>query len=414
MMAMRHSSIQPVISFLVPDGVLLLAALALLRPAGLPKWTGLMILTYDYLLLAGAVVLAWYMGLSRVMMATLLLALADGALSRFPGMSVTIGAGRTVFNAVALLLPMNFLALSLIEERRFVLRRDMVWLSAIFMQVCVVLWLCFSRQSQHAAALAASLQFAFIDPGMTRWTPLSQTALLAFGAGFALVSARFVLQGSRLDRGFVWALMATFLALHGTGLGWSPTNFLATAALILIVAVYADEYRVSHYDDVTGVQGRDAFYRTLRDASGGYALAVIDIDEMKQLNERYGDVVRDKTLQLVARKVARVRGGTAFRYDRDKFAVLFHGKSAAGVLPRLEALRTAIQGMSIPVGGAFHVLIQRRAREQAQDQPLAVTVSIGVAEPSPNFSKSDQVFTRAEQALVRAKQAGRNEVRALA
>jgi len=261
-----------------------------------------------------------------------------------------------------------------------------------------------------AAAIAAALHSAFIDPGATRWTALSQPALLAFFAGLALVSARFVLQGSRLDRGFVWALMATFLALHGMGLGWSPTNFLATAALILIVAVYADEYRVSHYDEVTGVQGRDAFYQALRDAVAPYALAVIDIDEMKRLNERYGDAMRDKALRLVARKVARVRGGAAFRYDRDKFAVLFRGKSASVVLPRLEALRAAVQGMSVRVAG-FPALITRPVFDPAQDQPVSVTVSIGVAEPTPNSTKPEQVFTRAEQALVRAKQAGRNEVR---
>ena len=408
---MRQSVSQSIVSFLLPDGVLLLAALALLRPAGLPKWTGLLVLTYDYLVLAGAIVLAWYVGLSRVMIATLLLAIADGALSRFSGVGLTTGLGRTMFDAVALLLPMNFLALSLIEDRRFVLRRDVVWLSVIIMQVCFVLWLCFSQRSQHAAALAASLHSAFIDPGATRWTTLSQPALLAFCAGFGLVGARFVLQGSRLDRGCVWALMATFLALHGMGFGWSPTNFLATAALILIVAVYADEYRLSHYDDVTGVQGRDAFYQALRDAVGPYALAVIDIDEMKRLNERYGDAIRDKALRLVARKVARVRGGTAFRYDRDKFAVLFRGTSTAVVLPRLEALRAAVQGMSVTVGGGFHALITRRGVDRAQDQPLAVTVSIGVAEPTPNLSKPEQVFTKAEQALLRAKQAGRNEVR---
>jgi len=410
---MRQSLSQSIASFLLPEGVLLLAALALLRPSGLPKWTGLLILTYDYLVLAGAVVLAWYVGLSRVMIATLLLAMVDGAVSRFSGVGLTTGLGQTVFNVIALLLPLNFLALSLIEDRRFVLGRDVVWLGAIVAQICFVLWLCFSQRSQHAAVIAASLHSAFIDPGATRWTALSQPALLAFFAGLALVGARFVLQGSRLDRGFVWALMATFLALHGTGLGWSPTNFLATAALILIVAVYADEYRLSHYDEVTGVQGRDAFYQALRDAVAPYALAVIDIDEMKRLNERYGDAMRDKALRLVARKVARVRGGTAFRYDRDKFAVLFRGTSAAVVLPRLEALRAAVQGMSVPVGG-FHTLmklVHRRAIDPSQGQPLAVTVSIGVAEPTPNVAKPEQVFTRAEQALALAKQAGRNEVR---
>jgi len=408
---MRHNSSQSLASFVIPDGVLLLVALALLRPTGLPKWTGMLVLTYDYLVLAGAVVLAWYVGLSRVMMATLLLALADGALSHFPGTSLTAGLGRTVFDAVALLLPINFLALSLIQERQFVLRRDIVWLSAIGIQTLAVLWLCFSQRSPYAAAIAASLHGALIDPGLTRWTSLTQPALLAFGAGFVLVSVRFVLRGNRLDRGFVWALTAVFFALHGTGLGWSSTNFLATAALILIAAVYADEYRLSHYDEVTGVSGRDAFYRALREMTGRYALAVIDIDEMKQINERYGDAVRDKALRLVARKISRLRRGEAFRYDRDKFAVFFQGKSAVDVLSRLEALRVAIQGMSVPIAGTFHALMRRPALGRFQDQPVVVTVSIGVSEPNPQANKPDQVFNRAEQALLRAKQAGRNEVR---
>ena len=409
---MRHTSSPSLVSFVIPDGMLLLAALALLRPTGLPKWTGTLILTYDYLVLAGAIVLAWYVGLSRVMIATLLLAIVDGTLSRFPGMSLTDSSGDRVQRR-RLPAPDEF-------SRAVAHRGTPVrppprhrMAGAIFVQACLVLWLCFSQKSRTplprgVAALCVSRL------GATRWTALSQPALLAFIADLFLVSARFILHGNRLDRGFVWALMAVFLALHGMGLGWSPTNFLATAALILIVSVYADEYRLSHYDEVTGVSGRDAFYEALRDVTGRYALAVVDIDEMKRINERYGDAIRDKTLQLVARKLSRIRRGDTFRYDRDKFAVLFHGKSAADVLPRLEALRAAVQGMSVPVSGTLHTLMRKRAIDPAHDQPLVVTISIGVAEPSPNLTKPEQVFKRAEQALLRAKQAGRNEVRALA
>jgi PleD family two-component response regulator len=51
--------------------------------------------------------------------------------------------------------------------------------------------------------------------------------------------------------------------------------------------------------------------------------------------------------------------------------------------------------------------------DQFASKELVVTISIGVAEPNQHLTKADQVMKAAGQALLRAKQAGRNEVRAL-
>jgi GGDEF domain-containing protein len=404
-------------SMLVPDGLVLLAAVGLLRPTGLPAWTATLVLTYDYLLLGAAVFLGWYIGLSRVVFATLLLVLVDGALGPFSAQDRAASEiGRTVFNAVGLLGPLNWLALSLIQERQFVVRRDLALGSVGLIQVLLVTWLCVSRQSEFAAAVAGSLETTFIAPLYTQWTSLSQPALLAFGVAFVLLTARFLHEKSRLDRGFVWALVAVFLALHGSRLGWSTTNYLGTAGLILLVATYADEYRVAYYDDMTRIQGRLALERTLPNLGSRYALAIVDIDDMKRVNKRYGYALGNSALQLVAKQLATVSGCEAFRHEADRFVLLFHRKSVADVLPVLEAIRVTVENSSISLPRQWLNLRSFKAPRAGPVVPkeLVVTISIGVAERNHHLTKPESVMKRAGQALLRAKRAGGNEIRALA
>jgi diguanylate cyclase (GGDEF)-like protein len=401
-------------SFALPDGLLLLAVVGLLRPTGLPAWTGMFVMICDYLVLGAGMLLGWFVGLSRVMFATLLLVIADGALQVSAQGIAAAGVGRTVFNVVGVLLPLNFLALSLIRERGLAVRRELGWVGLLLVQALLVIWFCFSKQSELTAAGTASLEITFIDPRFTGWTSLSQSSLLAFGSAFVLVTSRFILHRSRLDRGFFWALMAVFIALDGTRLGWSSTNFLAGAGLILIVAIYADEYRLAYYDELTNIRGRPALDEILHNLGSRYAIAIVDIDEMKQVNERYGHSLGNLALQLVAKKIANVSGGgEAFSYDGGKFVVIFRRKSAADVLPHLETLRTAVETSSISLPRRWPGLRTIKAMDQFASKELVVTISIGVAEPTQHLTKPDQVMKAAGQALLRAKQAGRNEVRAL-
>ncbi|WP_447977520.1 diguanylate cyclase domain-containing protein [Candidatus Nitrospira bockiana] len=350
---MRLAPLKSLTTIVFPDGLLLLLALAFLRPTGLPTWTGPLVLTYDYVVLCAAVLLAWYIGLSRVVFATLWLVVADGALGPLVSIAnLEPDARQTAFQAVALLLPLKFLALALIRERARLVRRELLWLSLILAQAMLIFSVCRSPKAGWVEAVSAALGFAFTDPRWTQWTRLPQPSVLAFAAALALMTIRFCTWGGRLDRGFAWALVAVLLALEGAGRGWSPTNFLATAGLILIVALYADEYRVSHYDELTGLGDREALRSVLSTLSGRYALAVVDVDELKRINAHYRESVGNRALRVVAECVAGVRGGEVFRDEGDRFVIVFRGRRLTDVLPRLEALRVAVQGPRSACPGA--------------------------------------------------------------
>jgi diguanylate cyclase (GGDEF)-like protein len=311
-----------------------------------------------------------------------------------------------MFSAVALLLPLNLLALSLITERSLLISREFARLILVFLQVFFVSWIGLPENVDFAAALESS----FIAPRYTDWTPVAQPALVAFGAALALQTARFTSYRNPVDRGFFWALVSVFLALHGTRAGWSPTNFLATAGLILIIAAYAEIYQSTYYDELTGMRGRPYWDQAVANLGSRYAIALVDIDGMKRLNETQGYAVGDQILRMVARKVTNLSGdGKAFRYDGNRFAVLFHDKSVTTVLPHLEELRKAIDASPV-------MLPARRRFFRKPDPPtqVPVTVSIGAAERDERRTTPEQVMKAVDIALARAKHDGRNQVKARA
>ena len=105
-------------------------------------------------------------------------------------------------------------------------------------------------------------------------------------------------------------------------------------------------------------------------------------------------------------------GGRAFRYGGEEFAVLFPGKKIAETRDSLEALRRTIEA------APFTLRAPGRPRRRPESPPavgvrqrIAVTVSIGVAGSDGHRAKPDDIVRLADEALYRAKQAGRNQVR---
>jgi len=398
-------------SFLVPGGLLLLAGLGFLRPRGLPGWMQPIVAVYPYIVLVVGLLSGWYFDRSRMVLAMLTLAVADGALQFFgAGDAATPGIGRIVFHAVAFLLPLNLMALSLMTERGALARSGIVWLSAALLQWFLVGWVC----RPELAEVAASLEIAYVNPRLTAWTPIAQPALLAFVVTLVLQLSRFLVYKNAVESGFMWALVASFIALHGSRFGWSPTNYFATAGLILFLALLESSYKMTYHDELTGVPGRLALDQALHGLGHRYAVAIVDIDHLTDVNEICGHAVGDQVLQMVASKIASVSGGgKTFRYSGEEFAVLFPGKSAGETLAHLETLRKTVEASRLVQPGRGHVREQpeQPSGDSSTGEELSMTISVGVAERDDRKTTPEQVIKGAYKALYRAKLDGGNLVK---
>jgi diguanylate cyclase (GGDEF)-like protein len=152
----------------------------------------------------------------------------------------------------------------------------------------------------------------------------------------------------------------------------------------------------AHTDPLTGLgnrRGLESALSHLEARAQPFAVMALDIDFFKRINDRHGHDVGDQVLVGLARLMqAQARQGDGlFRLGGEEFLVILPGIEPGGALGIAERLRAALEG-----SGVLHDDV--------------VTLSAGVAVWETGDTES--TLKAADQALYRAKQAGRNRVEA--
>ncbi|MBU0567551.1 diguanylate cyclase, partial [bacterium] len=163
--------------------------------------------------------------------------------------------------------------------------------------------------------------------------------------------------------------------------------------------------RLAFTDDLTGLYNRRYFYRSLPEEikkaavlEKEFSLLMIDIDEFKQFNDKYGHLTGDNVLSSVAeilKKSTREEDVVA-RYAGDEFVVILPEappKAAFAV-----ACRIVEATASYPFKG------------QDEEVSLKVTLSIGLATYPGDGGETKELIGQADKALYSSKHAGRNRV----
>lgn len=158
-------------------------------------------------------------------------------------------------------------------------------------------------------------------------------------------------------------------------------------------------------DHLTRLPNRRAFERRLvsaameaRGKGEPLALAFCDVDHFKQINDRHGHAAGDRVLCALAASFTELAGDSCFvaRHGGEEFVLLFYGLGKDAARIRLDTIRRTI--------GA-RVMMNRDT-----GQPFGrITFSGGVAEVTED-ADTRSALARADAALYRAKQEGRNRV----
>ena len=379
----------------LPEGLLLLAAVILLQIDSLHDAFAASSQFAAYGIFLVGALLAWRFHRDRMLLALVLLALAD----------VGVGAGASL-QAIAVLLPVNLVLLILIPDRGFLTPIGIGRAVAILLQIPLVV---IAGRSERLITL---LDTHLLPQPEVPWTALGDVAIAAMLVAFVVLLTRALFRPDATGRGFLWVLVASFLALNA-GAPYARAFYFATAGLILVVAIIEASYSMAYRDGLTGLPARRALDDAVRRLGGQYTVAMVDVDHFKRLNDEYGHDVGDQVLRMVAAKLEKVSGGgRAFRYGGEEFAILFPRKAVEDVLLFLESARQDIEDTRFKLRGANR---PRRKPKNARKggrgaKRVTVTVSMGVAQPSDGQASPLAVIDAADQALYRAKQAGRNRI----
>lgn len=210
------------------------------------------------------------------------------------------------------------------------------------------------------------------------------------GSGAAELSESLAHQVAVTNKIFAGLLLLTALALvelrHGS------------VMRVLEGAARYGELRATT-DELTGVYNRRPVIAQLAEWSargrGNYAIALIDLDHFKTINDEFGHDCGDATIQAVAATLrAHFRDSDMVsRWGGDEFLVLMPGVRHADLVPILERLRRAV------------TLIEHRCEDHVHSVSVSIGAAMGAIGQSP-----DECIAAADHALYRAKEEGRNRV----
>jgi diguanylate cyclase (GGDEF)-like protein len=237
------------------------------------------------------------------------------------------------------------------------------------------------------------------EPLVSRWPAIFM--LFAHGALYLLRTPRIALLpwlpiGNQVF-GSVWLTVLSFEALLFT---------IAIAFILLAMAKERTEHRhktAALVDPLTGISNRRAFLQDgqahlKRQATDPHPTAVmlLDLDNFKSINDRFGHAVGDRVLEIFAD----VSSGCLRRIDLfgrlggEEFAALLRDTTRERAMAVAEQIRTGFAGAAREVDG----------------RPIAATVSIGIVISHDGVLDLSALLAQADHALYRAKDAGRNRV----
>ena len=389
---------------MAPGAVLLLGATVILQSASLRETVAALPPVYPWVVFGVGLLLGWRFKRRQLVVALVVLFVAERALVFFPDAGPS-STDRTVFAAIALALPLDLAALAWLTERSISSKTGWVVLVLILLGELLAVTLLRRPELAH---VAQALQHV---PVGLPWIKVPQPALVAFLAAIVLATMRFVLRPTVIQSSLAWTLIAVFLGLNGDNP--ASTVYLTTGGLVLVISLIETSHRMAFSDELTGLPSRRALTAALMRLPELYTAAMIDIDHFKKLNDEHGHAAGDQVLRLIGSTLTRTEGGgRPFRYGGEEFAVLFPGKSSEEALPYLEDLRETIEASTFIVRGRNRPKVrpEKPLRSTRGQRRVAITVSIGVAEPEASGADPEDVIRAADQALYKAKRAGRNRV----
>jgi two-component system cell cycle response regulator len=151
--------------------------------------------------------------------------------------------------------------------------------------------------------------------------------------------------------------------------------------------------RLRLHEDLARLEGQAERY------GYSYAMAMCDLDHFKAYNDALGHLEGDSALRAVAAILAREcrTSDGVYRYGGEEFAIIMSEQPLQPAGTALERIRQAVQAADIP--------------HPASPTASFLSISVGVAERQPGDARDGRdVLQRADTALYRAKQQGRNRV----
>jgi diguanylate cyclase (GGDEF)-like protein len=244
--------------------------------------------------------------------------------------------------------------------------------------------------------------------------PIPDIALVVAAISLLLGTLAVARWNGPVERALLWTQALVLAGAHPALDPAESSVLLMAAGLLLSLSIVEQSYAMAYRDELTKLPGRRALMRELAEMTPPFTVAMVDVDHFKQFNDTHGHDVGDQVLQLVAVHLAAAPHAHAYRYGGEEFTLVFPHRGRDESCSGAEAVRASIEDAEFALR-AWNRPRKRpaegkRKKPKKRRRTLSVTVSIGLADSTAGDGSPEAVLKKADQALYRAKEEGRNRV----
>jgi len=408
---------KPMRKLVLPVTLLLAALLLRNRVIGLYNTYGQLLEWLPYSSLIIALLLCAFFNSSRLFTASLSLLVAYILIQTQLQTALSDPVPVFIYTSLTFAMPFTILLLLFVRERGLTNLYGLLTVSVIPLQALILLTLLYFIPAGELHSIINTN--TSLEPRPVSGYLISISASLFYLAVF--LTGLYRLYGN--DEETTGALLATLIFSYVTFALFDKTLIstilFSIAGISIAISMLINSYDMAFRDDLTGMLGRRALNDRLKSLGKKYVIAMVDVDHFKKFNDTYGHHTGDDVLKIVGDKIVAIEGGgIAYRYGGEEFCIVFPGKTLHECEPFLETVRQNVGKHRITVRNvrqrtkSADIARERRGRRTGNrgEKIISVTVSIGAAERSEIHETPDKVLKAADEALYKAKAAGRNRL----
>ena len=298
-----------------------------------------------------------------------------------------------LFKYVSVLFPLHLLIFLVLKERGLFSIWGILKIVFFVLEIGVVAYLIYSPQQIVQEYINIKLFAMNTYPLKDLSIAISIFSLFVI-IGLILFGNYLIYSGS-----FFIMLLSFEIGLYFLKTPYATQIAFLSFTTIVFILLIRESYRLAFYDELTSLPGRRALIEDMAKLGRKYTLAMCDIDHFKKFNDTYGHDTGDEVLKMVATKLSEVSGGgKAYRYGGEEFTILFPSRDVEESFMHVDVLRQNISTSPFTVRG------------KKTSKKIFVNISAGVVQNTSNDKDPFAVMKRADNALYKAKKAGRNIV----
>lgn len=391
----------------------------LIQNSSVPEWTEHTAFLYmPYIMATVAFLLGWVFSQSRISFICLLLAGTTFLLNDLFFAQTDPEKGQTVIFLAVVYVPCLMALFYHLSERGVFTVRGIIRMAVVGSAIIVMAVL--PQIQDLKRAVAGTEQFLF--RAVSDSVQISKVGVVLFVCSSIMLFVRNRHEGPFVGPIICIAMVFAFAGLNFRSGLWPDgreqailLSFMSGSGAVLVWAVLESSWRNAHIDELTELPSRRALKNHIARLGFSYAIAVLDVDHFKKVNDRYGHDAGDEALRFIASMLRKNRAGKAYRQGGEEFVIVCDGNDYDENVEALEDLRKSIKSREFVIRDMDRPRKKPekpRATVRERRKAITITVSIGVARRGKRFSSPEEVLAGADKALYRAKKAGRDCVKA--